>query len=67
MVVDNFKKLGVKEVIFLHDECYGAFAHLAPARSRRSNARSAVSAGMSSSGRTIAGIDLQRGIKHAAG
>jgi Fe-S oxidoreductase len=31
MVVDNFKKLGVKEVIFLHDECYGSFAHLAPA------------------------------------
>jgi len=31
MVVDNFRKLGVKEVIFLHDECYGAFAHLAPA------------------------------------
>jgi Fe-S oxidoreductase len=30
-VVDNFKKLGVKEVVFLHDECYGAFAHLAPA------------------------------------
>jgi len=30
-VVDNFRKLGVKEVIFLHDECYGAFAHLAPA------------------------------------
>jgi len=30
-VVDNFAKLGVKEVIFLHDECYGAFAHLAPA------------------------------------
>jgi hypothetical protein len=31
MVVDNYKKLGVKEVVFIHDECYGAFAHLAPA------------------------------------
>ncbi len=31
MVVDNIKKLGVKEVVFIHDECYGAFAHLAPA------------------------------------
>ncbi len=30
-IVDNFRKLEVKEVIFLHDECYGAFAHLAPA------------------------------------
>ncbi len=30
-VVENFAKLGAKEVIFLHDECYGAFAHLAPA------------------------------------
>jgi Fe-S oxidoreductase len=30
-IVDNFRKLGVKEVIFVHDECYGAFAHLAPA------------------------------------
>ncbi|MCD6305223.1 MAG: (Fe-S)-binding protein [Deltaproteobacteria bacterium] len=30
-VIDNFRKLGVREVIFLHDECYGAFAHLAPA------------------------------------
>jgi Fe-S oxidoreductase len=30
-VVENFARLGVKEVIFLHDECYGAFAHLAPA------------------------------------
>ena len=30
-VVDNFKKLGVKEVVFMHDECYGSFAHLAPA------------------------------------
>ncbi|MCF8143334.1 MAG: (Fe-S)-binding protein [Deltaproteobacteria bacterium] len=30
-VVDNFRKLGVKEVIFLHDECYGAFTQLAPA------------------------------------
>jgi len=30
-VVENFSKLGVKEVIFLHDECYGAFSHLAPA------------------------------------
>ena len=31
MVVDNFRKLGVKEVVFLHDECYGSFTHLAPA------------------------------------
>jgi len=30
-VVENFTRLGVKEVIFLHDECYGAFSHLAPA------------------------------------
>ncbi len=30
-VVDNLSKLGAKEIIFLHDECYGAFAHLAPA------------------------------------
>jgi hypothetical protein len=31
MVVENFKKLGVKEVVFLHDECYGSFTHLSPA------------------------------------
>ena len=31
IVMDNFKKLGVKEVICMHDECYGSFAHLAPA------------------------------------
>ena len=31
MVVDNFRKLGVKEVVLLHDECYGSFTHLAPA------------------------------------
>jgi len=30
-VMDNFKKLGVEEVVCLHDECYGSFAHLAPA------------------------------------
>ena len=30
-IVDNIRKLGVKEVIFIHDECYAAFAHLAPA------------------------------------
>ena len=30
-VIENFEKLGVQEVVFLHDECYGAFAHLAPA------------------------------------
>jgi hypothetical protein len=30
-VMDNFKKTGVKEVICLHDECYGSFASLAPA------------------------------------
>ena len=31
IIVDNYKKLGVKEVVFIHDECYGAFTHLAPA------------------------------------
>jgi len=31
MVMENFKKLGVEEVVCLHDECYGSFAHLAPA------------------------------------
>jgi len=31
MVIDNFKKLGVEEVVCMHDECYGAFASLAPA------------------------------------
>lgn len=31
MVIDNFKKLGVKEVVFMHDECYAAFTSLAPA------------------------------------
>jgi len=31
VVMENFRKLGVKEVICLHDECYGSFAHLAPA------------------------------------
>jgi hypothetical protein len=30
-VMENFKKLGAEEVICLHDECYGSFAHLAPA------------------------------------
>jgi len=30
-VLDNFRKLAVKEVICMHDECYGAFASLAPA------------------------------------
>lgn len=31
MVIDNFRKLGVQEVVCIHDECYGSFAHLAPA------------------------------------
>ncbi len=31
IVMDNFSKLGIKEVICLHDECYGAFTSLAPA------------------------------------
>ncbi len=30
-VIENFKKLGVREVICLHDECYGTFTHLASA------------------------------------
>lgn len=31
MVMDNFRKLGVREVVCMHDECYGSFASLAPA------------------------------------
>ena len=31
MVMENFKRLGVEEVVCMHDECYGSFAHLAPA------------------------------------
>jgi len=30
-VIANFVKLGVKEVICLHDECYGTFTSIAPA------------------------------------
>lgn len=30
-VIDNITRLGVKEVICLHDECYGSFTSLAPA------------------------------------
>ena len=30
-VLENFRKLGVKEVVCMHDECYGSFASLAPA------------------------------------
>src|SRR3989339_63891 len=30
-VIENFRKLSVKEVIFLHDECYGTFTSIAPA------------------------------------
>jgi hypothetical protein len=30
-VLENFRKLAVKEVVCLHDECYGAFTSLAPA------------------------------------
>lgn len=31
LVLENFKKLGIKEVICLHDECYGTFTSLAQA------------------------------------
>ena len=31
MVMDNYRKLGVKEVVCMHDECYGLFTSLAPA------------------------------------
>jgi Fe-S oxidoreductase len=31
VVLDNFKKLGVKEVICLHDECYGTYTAIAGA------------------------------------
>lgn len=31
LVLENFKNLGVREVICLHDECYGTFTYLAPA------------------------------------
>lgn len=31
MVIDNFRKFGIQEVVCMHDECYGSFAHLAPA------------------------------------
>jgi Fe-S oxidoreductase len=31
LVIENFQKLGVKEVICLHDECYGTFTSIAPA------------------------------------
>ena len=31
LVMDNFKELGVKEVVCMHDECYGSFTSLAPA------------------------------------
>jgi Fe-S oxidoreductase len=31
VVIDNFRKLSVEEVVCMHDECYGAFASLAPA------------------------------------
>jgi len=30
-ILENFQRLGVEEVVCLHDECYGSFAHLAPA------------------------------------
>jgi len=30
-VIDNFRKLGVEDVVCMHDECYGAFASMAPA------------------------------------
>ena len=31
VVMDNFRKLGVEEVVCIHDECYGSFTSLAPA------------------------------------
>jgi hypothetical protein len=31
MVMDNFRKLGVQEVVCMHDECFGSFSSLAPA------------------------------------
>jgi Fe-S oxidoreductase len=31
VVIDNFRRLGVKEVICLHDECYGTFTSIASA------------------------------------
>ncbi len=31
IVIDNFRRLSVKEVIFLHDECFGTFTVIAPA------------------------------------
>ena len=31
VVIENFKKLGVKEVICLHDECYATYTSIAPA------------------------------------
>lgn len=31
LVIDNFRRLGVKEVICLHDECYGTFTSIASA------------------------------------
>ena len=30
-VIENFRKLSVKEVIFMHDECFGTFTVIAPA------------------------------------
>jgi len=30
-VINNIEKLGVKEVVFMHDECYAAFTSFAPA------------------------------------
>jgi hypothetical protein len=31
LVLDNFRNQGVREVVCMHDECYGSFASLAPA------------------------------------
>jgi hypothetical protein len=31
IVIENFRKLGAKEVICLHDECYGTYTSIAPA------------------------------------
>jgi len=31
VVINNFRKLGIQEVVCMHDECYGCFTSLAPA------------------------------------
>jgi len=31
VIIENLRKLEVKEVVCMHDECYGSFTSLAPA------------------------------------